>query len=233
MKAMPLHLCAFAPLSHIFGTIKPLFSSAVWSCFMLVHPHWLPFCSVQPAVMRLCVTDNERHKIMTSGPFTMPVIQFNSNTSFLHTNPLSPAIMYHFPAVSWVHCQPGGLLFTLTDAELSRLVLRCTASQKRDHRTVKLWKEARIKRTRAQCEHSMRQITETKRSSGQAPACVCIFVYFFTHLSTCVCVKQLCLKTNFLSFGEKKKNTSVLLYQHTNKCFLNIVANMSLKWCEL
>lgn len=185
MKAMPLNLSAFAPLSHIFGTIKPLFSSVVWSCFTLVHAHRLPFCSIQPALMRLCVIGNDRHKIMTSGPFTMPVIQFDTNTSFLHSSPLSPAIMYHFPAVSRVHCQLRGLLFTLTDAELSRLVLCGKASQKRDHRTVKLWKEAWIKRTRAQCDHSMRQITETKRSPGQS-SCMCAYICPFLYVSVYV-----------------------------------------------
>lgn len=187
MKAMPLNLSASAPLSHVFGTIKPLFSSVVWSCFMLVHSHWLPLCSIQPALISLCVIDNDRHKIMTSGPIMMPAIQFDTNTSFLYTKPLSPAIMYHFPAVSRVHCQLCGLLFTLTDAELSRLVPCCKASQKRDRRTVTLWKEAWIKRTRAQCEHSMRQITETKRSPGQS-SCMCAQIGYFSHVCQLVSV---------------------------------------------
>lgn len=175
------------PSLTYFGTIKPLFSSVVWSCFMLVLSHWLPLCSTQPALIRLCVIGNDRHEIMTSGPIRMPAIQFNTNTSLLYTKPLSPAIMYHFPAVSRVHCQLRRLLFTLTDAELSRLDPCCKASQKRDQRTVKLWKEAWIKRTRARREHSMKQITETKRSPGQS-SCMCAQSCYFSYICQLVSV---------------------------------------------
>ncbi len=63
MKAMPLNLSLPPSLSHIFGTIIPLFNWAVWSCFTPVHPHWLPFCPISPPLMRLSVISNDRQKM--------------------------------------------------------------------------------------------------------------------------------------------------------------------------
>lgn len=85
MKAMPLTQFLPPSLPHIFGTIIPLFNSAVWSCFTPVHPHWLPFCPISPPLIRLCVISNDSQKmavhIRAPHATTMPVIQFNINTS--------------------------------------------------------------------------------------------------------------------------------------------------------
>ncbi len=59
-------------LAHIFGTIIPLFNSAVWSCFTPVHPHWLPFCPISPPLIRLCVIDNDRQKMSVHIGALMP-----------------------------------------------------------------------------------------------------------------------------------------------------------------
>lgn len=148
MKAMPLTLFLPPSLPHIFGTIIPLFSSAVWSCFTPVHPHWLPFCPISPPLIRLCVISNDSQKmavhIRAPHATSMPVIQFNTNTSLLYSQPSNQAIMYCFPAVSRVQCKSGGLLFTLTGAQCFTMVPCCMYAQpaKRGITQQRLWKGA-------------------------------------------------------------------------------------------
>lgn len=72
MKAMPLSLFLPPSLSLVFGTIIPLFNSAVWSCFTPVHPHWLPFCPISPPLICLCVINNDRQKMAVHIRALMP-----------------------------------------------------------------------------------------------------------------------------------------------------------------
>lgn len=118
-----LRLSLSLSLSHIFGTIIPLFNWAVWSCFTPVHPHWLPFCPISPPLIRLCVINNDRQKMAVhiGGPHATPVPVIQFNTSVLCTQPSYRTIMYCFTAVSRERCKSGGLLFTLTDAQCSTM----------------------------------------------------------------------------------------------------------------
>lgn len=84
MKAMPFILFASLSLTPAFGRITPPFNSAAWSRFMLVHPHWLPFCPIQPTLMHLCAINND---IGAPHATMMPEIQLSNKTSFSYTQP--------------------------------------------------------------------------------------------------------------------------------------------------
>lgn len=84
MKAMPFILFASLSLTPAFGRITPPFNSAVWSRFMLVHPHRLPFCPIQPTLMHLCAINND---IGAPHATMMPEIQHSNKTSFSYTQP--------------------------------------------------------------------------------------------------------------------------------------------------
>lgn len=83
MKVMQLSL--FLPpslsLTHIFGTIIPLFNSVVWSCFTPVQLHWLLFCPISLPLIRLCVINIDRQKKPVHiGALTPPRCQRWSST---------------------------------------------------------------------------------------------------------------------------------------------------------
>ena len=93
------------PSLTFFAVIIPLFNSVVWSCFTPVHPHRLPFSPISPSLICLCAIIIDRQKIKTSGPLMPPECQGSSSTPtplFLYTHTSNEAIMYYFPAVSWV-----------------------------------------------------------------------------------------------------------------------------------
>lgn len=129
MKAMPLchvSFCLRLPLSHIFGTIIPLFSSAVWSCFTPVQPHWLPFCPIHPLWYVFVSSIMTGRKWLST---LEPSCHYDASNAVQHLTPVySNFFIYCFPAVSREQCKSGGLPFTLTDAQYCTMAPCCTCA---------------------------------------------------------------------------------------------------------
>lgn len=130
-------LTLFLPLSHIFGMIIPLFNSAVWSRFTLVHMHQLPFCPISPPLIRLCVINNDRQKIAVHIGASRATAMPTPRSYML--NLLTKLLCIVFLLSAQRHCESGGIHFDWGTILHNGPALHvCTASQKRDHTTVAL-----------------------------------------------------------------------------------------------